>query len=67
MRSKNLLASSATVDGLCSVISRFYGGEGPVSLQDGGAVVKRGTVVPGVRWRLQRGRYRFETTDQDQQ
>ncbi len=57
-----LLASSATASGLTSLIGRFYGGE-PVELGDGGGVVKLGRVVPGVRWRQQGRRYRFESVE----
>ena len=36
------------------------GGE-PATLGDGGAVLKFGRVVPGVRWKHQGRRYRFES------
>jgi hypothetical protein len=66
MMGGSLLGSSNTLDGIRSVIARFYAGESkelaPIDADSWSVLRTNGEALPGVIVRLKRGRYRFEST-----
>lgn len=65
MTGRRLLASSASAEGLAALVRRYVcaGRAALVVLDDGGGVQVDGRTLRGVRWRVQRGRWRFEEVD----